>query len=190
MRLKRIWGLLIFCLFLSGCKSEEDAAISLRQRVLKADHLQFQAEITADYGDTLSVFTLDCVGLSDGSLAFTVTAPESISGIRGTLASGTGKLHFEDKALSFPLVADGLLSPVSAPWIFYNTLRSGNLLSSGREGAYTRLTIDDSFREDALRLDIWLDGAGNPVRSDVSHRGQNCLSLALQNFRTPSDSGT
>ena len=60
MRLKRIWGLLIFCLLLSGGKSEEDAAMSLRQRVLKAHHLQFQAEITADYGDTLSVFTLDC----------------------------------------------------------------------------------------------------------------------------------
>ena len=177
-------------IWLCGCAAARvDAGLALRDRVLE-NGCSFEAEITADYGDNLSVFTLDCVGLSDGSLAFTVTAPEAISGIRGTLASGTGKLHFEDKALSFPLVADGLLSPVSAPWIFYNTLRSGNLLSSGREGAYTRLTIDDSFREDALRLDIWLDGAGNPVRSDVSHRGQNYLSLALQNFRTPSDSGT
>ena len=182
--------LFLIPIWLCGCASTRvDPGLALRERVLE-NGCSFEAEITADYGDSLSVFTLDCVGAPDGSLTFTVTAPEAISGISGTLAAGTGKLHFADKALSFPLTADGLLSPVSAPWIFYRTLCAGNLLSSGKEGTATRLTIDDSFREDALRLDVWLNGEGNPIQSDISYKGQKYLSLSLRNFRTPSDSGT
>ena len=88
--------------------------MSLRQRVLKADHLQFQAEITADYGDTLSVFTLDCQASSQGDVTFQVLAPESIAGIAGTIQAGKGALTFDGTALFFPLLADGQLSPVSA----------------------------------------------------------------------------
>ena len=98
-----------------------------------------------------------------------------------------GKLLFEDKAVSFPLLADGLLTPAAAPWIFVRTLRSGNLIASGREGDGTRLSIDDSFREDALRLDIWLDEAGNPAKADISCKEQRYLSMVVQNFRTESE---
>ena len=92
--------------------------MSLRQRVLKADCLRFQSEITADYGDTLSVFTLDCQASSQGDVTFQVLAPESIAGIAGTIQAGKGALTFDGTALFFPLLADGQLSPVSAPWLF------------------------------------------------------------------------
>ena len=80
-----------------------------------------------------------------------------------------------------------LLTPAAAPWIFVRTLRSGNLIASGREGDGTRLSIDDSFREDALRLDIWLDEAGNPTKADISCKEQRYLSMVVQNFRTESE---
>ena len=148
--------LLLLPLWLCGCgPAQVEPGLELRERIVE-NGCAFRAEITADYGDSLSSFTLDCQGNPDGSLLFTVAAPEGIEGIRGTLASGTGKLQYEDKALGFPLVSEGLLSPVSAPWVLYRGLRSGNLLSSGKEGALTRLTLDDSFQEDALRLDVGL----------------------------------
>ena len=50
-----------------------------------------------------------------------------------------------------------------------------------------RLSIDDSFREDALRLDIWLDEAGNPTKADISCKEQRYLSMVVQNFRTESE---
>lgn len=176
--------LLLLPLWLCGCgPAQVEPGLELRQRILE-NGCAFRAEITADYGDSLSRFTLDCQGNPDGSLLFTVAAPEGIGGIRGTLASGTGKLQYEDKALGFPLVAEKLLSPVSAPWVFYRGLRSGNLLSSGKEGALTRLTLDDSFQEDALRLDVWLDEEGNPCRCYISWANQSYLSLNIENFRT------
>ena len=178
--------ILFLLLILSGCgRQAPDPGLSLRSRILEG--CCFDAEITADYGDSLSVFAMHCQADSAGSLRFTVTAPESIAGISGNVAAGTGKLLFEDKAVSFPLLADGLLTPAAAPWIFVRTLRSGNLIASGREGDVTRLSIDDSFREDALRLDIWLDEAGNPTKADISCKEQRYLSMVVQNFRTESE---
>ena len=186
--MRKWFPILFLLLILSGCgKQTRDPGLSLRSRVLEG--CCFDAEITADYGDSLSVFSVSCQADSRGQTTFTVTAPESIAGISGTLAAGTGKLLFEDKAIAFPLMADGLLTPAAAPWIFVRTLRSGNLIAAGQEGAETRLTIDDSFREDALRLDIWLDRAGDPVRADICYAGQRYLSMNLTNFRTEPKEG-
>ena len=187
--MKRIWGFFLLCLFLSGCKSTADAALSLRQRVLKAQSVQFEAEITADYGDTLSVFTLDCQGSSQGDVTFRVLSPESIEGITGTVKAGKGALTFDDTALSFPLLADEQLSPISAPWLFLRVLRGGNLLSQGAEGYLTRLTFRDGFREEDLLADVWINGDGDPVRTEFLHRGNKILSIDLRSFRTQSDPG-
>ena len=163
--------------------------MNLRQRVLKAQSVQFEAEITADYGDTLSVFTLDCQGTSQGDVTFRVLAPESIEGITGTVRAGKGALTFEGTALSFPLLADGQLSPVSAPWLFLRVLRGGNLLSQGTEGELTRITFRDGFREEDLLADVWVNGIGDPVRAEFLHKGNKILSIELRSFRTESDPG-
>lgn len=187
--MRKWFPVLIFLFFLCGCGGQTpDPGLALRGRVLEG--CCFDAEITADYGDSLSVFSVRCQADDQGKTAFTVTAPESIAGISGTLAAGTGKLLFGgEKALAFPLLADGLLTPAAAPWIFVRTLRSGNFIAAGQEGGVTRLSIDDSFREDALRLDIWLDGAGDPERADISYGGQRYLSMGITNFRTEENGG-
>lgn len=163
--------------------------MGLRQRVLQAARVQFEAEITADYGDTLSVFTLDCQGSSTGDVTFRVLAPESIEGITGTVKAGKGALPFDGTALSFPLLADGQLSPVSAPWLFLRVLRGGNLLSQGAEGELTRVTFRDGFREEDLLADVWLNENDDPVRAEFLHKGHRILSIALRSFRTESDPG-
>ena len=106
MRKGLLPSLLISFILLCGCAGPEtDPGLALRSRILEKGCC-FDAEITADYGDSLSVFAMHCQADSAGSLRFTVTAPESIAGISGNVAAGTGKLLFEDKAVSFPLLAD------------------------------------------------------------------------------------
>ena len=171
-------------MLLTGCSGRNDGldrAMSLRSRLL-AGTVSFDAEITADYGDELYTFSMHCQSDLQGQVTFTVTQPENISGITGTINGTVGKLRFDDQVLSFPLMADDQLSPVSAPWIFMRTLRSGYLTSAGQEGEYLRLAIDDSYDDDALHLDIWLDGADNPVRGEVIWQGRRLLSIAVTNF--------
>ena len=155
----------------------------LRSQLLSARECTFDAEITADYGDKICSFSMNCIGNSDGSLLFTVTAPETIAGITGSVSEEGGKLTFDDTVLQFPLLADDQLSPVSAPWIFYHTLRNGYLTSAGMEDGQLRLSIDDSFRDDALHLDIWLNEADIPIRSEILHENTRILTLTVENFQ-------
>ncbi len=171
-------------LALCGCSSQNkelDAGMVLRDKLLSGEGCRFQAEITADYGDKLQTFAMSCEGDKQGAMTFAVTAPETITGITGNISEGRGQLTFDDTALYFDLLTDEQLSPVSAPWIFLKTLRSGYLTSAGKDGDQIRLTIDDSYEDDALQLDIWLEG-GTPVRAEILYDGRRILSLAVTNF--------
>ncbi len=182
--MKRILALLCLAVLLTGCGKTDDSlnrAMSLRTKILQKT-VSFDAEITADYGDRLHTFAMTCQADNQGNLSFTVTQPQSISGITGTVSTAGGKLTFDNHALAFGLMADGLISPVSGPWVLLKTLRSGYLTSCTKEGEYLRLAIDDSYAADALHLDIWLGQQDLPVRADVLWQGRRLLSIAVKNF--------
>ena len=181
----KILAVVLALLLLGGCKGPEaelDRAMALRAKLL-ASSVSFDAEITADYGDELHTFSLYCEGDTRGNLGFRVTAPETIADITGRIDAGQGKLTFQDTALAFPLLAEDQLSPVSSPWIFYQTLRSGYLTAAGMEGDLLRLTIDDSYEEDALTLDIWLNEQDIPIRAEILYDGRRILTLEIENFQ-------
>ena len=71
---------------------------------------------------------------------------------------------------------------MSAPWIFLKTLRGGYLTSAGMEEELLRLTVDDSYEDDALQLDIWLDRRDVPLRGDILYDGKRILTLSVENF--------
>lgn len=172
-------------LLLTGCgkhDEELDRAMALRAKLLTAS-VSFDAEITADYGDEVHTFSVYCEGDNQGNLGFRVTAPETIADISGRCDAGEGKLTFRDTVLAFPLLAEDQLSPVSAPWIFYMTLRGGYLTAAGMEEDLLRLTIDDSYDDDALTVDIWLDAADTPIRAEILYDGRRILTLTIENFQ-------
>jgi len=156
--------------------------MELRSRLLSAQGCSFRAEITADYGDTLQTFSLDCRADAEGDLSFAVVQPEEIAGITGTITEAGGALTFEDTALSFPLMADDQLTPVTAPWILVKTLRGGCITSACQEEELLHLTIDDSYEDDALQLDIWLQEEQTPLRADILYDGKRILSLGISAF--------
>ena len=183
--MKRPCALLLCLLLLAGCSKvpkELERGMTLRSKLLAAQSCSFEAEITADYGDKLHTFVMRCKVDSDGDISFSVTEPETIAGITGTISDEGGQLTFADTALHFELLADEQLSPVSAPWILMKTLRSGYLTSACEEEGRIRLTIDDSYEEDALQLDIWLDGQDLPLRGEILYDGRRILSLSIKKF--------
>ena len=155
--------------------------MAFRDKLLSAQGCRFSAEITADYGDTLYTFGMDCQADPSGNMTFQVTEPDSIAGIEGSVSYSGGTLDFADTALQFDLMADDQLTPVSAPWILLKTLRSGYIASACYEEELLRLSVDDSYEDDALRLDVWLRD-GNPVRGDVLYDGLRILTLDVKDF--------
>ncbi len=180
----KIIASLLVLLTLSGCggkDAELERAMNLRARLL-ASAVCFDAEITADYGDEIHTFSVYCEGDSHGNLGFKVTAPETIADITGRIEAGKGKLTYRDTVLVFPLLAEDQLSPVSAPWIFYTALRGGYLTAAGMEEDLLRMTIDDSYEEDALTVDIWLDKTDTPIRAEILYDGRRILTVTIENF--------
>ena len=183
--MKRAVSWVLALLLLTGCSSGHqaiDRALELRSRLQGGSGCRFTAKITADYGDTIQYFTVDCKGDDRGGLEFTVKSPETIAGICGSISEDGGKLTFDDVALAFPLLTQEQISPVSGPWIFLRTLRGGYLTNAGEDNGLLRVTIDDTYEEDALKLDIWLDGENMPVRAEILYDGCRILSLEVENF--------
>lgn len=156
--------------------------MELRAKLLGCTACTFDAAITADYGDTLHTFSMTCTGDNDGDLRFSVTAPETISGITGQFEGGKGMLTFDEFALEFPRLTDDQITPVSGPWILLQTLMGGYLTSCGPDGELLRVTINDSYEDDALTLDVWLNGENAPIRAEILYDGRRIVTMDIENF--------
>ena len=167
----RIWVLLqALLLLLWGCTSQEesrmDDALAFRSALVGAGGCSFLGEITADYGDEAYTFTAACTTDDTGALSFSLTAPETIAGISGTVQSRGGKLTFDSTALAFGLLADGKVSPATAPYVVAESWRTGSL------------------EENPLTVDTWLDREkGIPIFAEVCYNGQRILTISISEFQ-------
>ena len=172
-------------LLLCGCTAQEEnleRIMGLRADLLGCTRCSFDADITADYGDELHTFSMTCEGNNQGDISFTVTAPESIAGVTGKFEGQKGMLTFDGFALEFPRLTDDQITPVSGPWILLRTLLGGYLTACGEEEDLLHVTIHDSFEEDSLTLDVWLDGEDAPVRGEILHGGRRIVTMDVKNF--------
>ena len=160
-----------------------NAGLTLRSELLNATSCTMDVIITADYGDQLYTFSMACQFDAKGDLTFTVQEPNTISGITGKVTNSGGSLTFDDVALAFPLLADEQLSPVSAPWVMMQCMRSGFITSAGYVDDRLRLVIDDCYDEDALTAHIWLKDGSKPVMTEIYHNGRRILTLEVYDYR-------
>ncbi len=180
--MKRFLPLLL--IFLLGCGREDPAmreTLELRSQVLGAQGVAFRAALTAHYIDTREMFTLDCGTDQTGTVSFEASEPEEIAGITGTVSGTEGTLTFDDTVLAFPLSTGEGLSPVAGPWVLMRALREGCIVSAVREQELLHMTIDDSYADDALTVDIWAQ-AGKVVSAEISREGRRILVMEIEDF--------
>lgn len=183
--MKRLPALLCILLLFTGCaraQSGMDRAIAARESLLNASGCTFEAEVTADYGDKTYTFTMDCEADNAGNVRFFVTQPETIAGIGGRLGGEGGSLTFDGSVLAFPLMADGVLSPVGAPWAMLRALRGGYLTDCAEQSGGCRVTIDDSFSGESLRVEVLTGADDLPLTAEILWEGRRILSVCVRNF--------
>lgn len=178
-------AMLLSLSLLTGCSANSeplDRAMDLRNKLLNEDQCSFSTVITADYGDRIHTFSMDCVTDTDGNLSFTVTDPDTISGITGQFANGAGMLTFDDSVLAFPLLADGQIAPVCLPWIFMRTLRSGYISGYAEDKDNIIVYYEDSFENAVLNMEILLDQNNNPLYTEIFWNQKRILSAQIRDF--------
>ena len=156
--------------------------MELRNKLQKGNGCAFLASICADYGKDVYQFTMQCQMDLDGILHFCVNAPSSISGITGTIQNEKGAIIFDDRVLAFQTIADDQLTPVTAPFVFMKALQSGYLRGCTENEDGYQILVDDSYAEDALCLNIWVDENNTPVSSEIFWQGHRVLTLTVENF--------
>lgn len=183
--MKRILAAVFSLILLVGCAGKGNAVepgLRLREKMRNSKGCAFEAIVTADYGDMTYTFHMECQSDTVGNLTFCVKEPSSIQGITGTVSKDGGNLTFDDQVLAFQTVADGQITPVTAPWLFIQTLRGGYLRACENKKNGVHLIIDDSYAEDALQLDAYLSSEDIPERGDFLWRGKRILSIDVINF--------
>ena len=183
--MKRLMVLVFSVILFAGCGSREapiDKAIHIRESLLASNKIAFHALITADYGEVYYTFEMDCTQDAEGKLLFTVTDPETIAGITGTISHSQSALTFDDKVLAFPSFSDGQVSPVAAPYLFLKALAGGYISACGEEHDGYCIYIDDSYMEKQFKIQIFTDAMFLPVRAEMIYQNQRILSLDISNF--------
>ena len=182
--IKRAW-ICFVVLMLCGCGSannELEQALAFRAAILNAPGCTFQISATADFSDMTYSFKMNCEADQNGNIKFAVKEPEYIAGITGSIQYDGGKLCFDDVAFAFPLQNEGYLTPISGPWIMLRAIRSGYIRYCGREEGLLRITVDDSFEEDALMLDVWFDRGNIPLQADIYENNRRILTVIIKNY--------
>ena len=183
--MKRLLSIFLFLFIFTGCSSSDknmDRAIEFRQKLLQRSGCRFDCNLTADYGDILYQFSLNCEADDKGNITFTVLSPESISGITGTISASGGKIKFDDTILGFPILSEDLPTPLSAPWLFMTGLRSGYIRTSDIEDGKLALTIADTYEDDPIIMNVQFDEQESPAFCEFIWNGRRILSMEINFF--------
>lgn len=182
--MKRVFCLVLFFLFLPGCgkNSALDKGMQLRNDLQQSGGCAFDTVITADYGEKTYTFSLHCQSDATGRLTFSVTEPATIAGISGFVDETGGKLTFDEKALAFPTIADGLITPVGAPWLLLHAMTGGYLKACEEKADGTHIVIDDSYRQSTVQIELYCNKSNKPVRGEIIWEGRRIITMDVTNF--------
>ena len=186
MRVRRGCAVLMMCLclLLGGCGGRSQGvspAIAVRASLVQAGGCSFRAELTADYGDYVVPFALDCETEVNGPTHFTVAAPETLAGITAAVDETGGTVTYDGLMMDFGLLANGRLAPAAGPAVVAYCWSSAYLAAGGEEDGRFRATYEKDYEEKMLKVDTWFEN-GIPIYAEVCYNGQRILNLTISEF--------
>ena len=184
--MRKLFAWFTALILLCGCSGSDpdySSCLKLREEILQAEKCTFQCSIIADYKSYCYSFLLDCTAVKNGRLEFTVIEPEPIRGIGGFISGEKGGITFDQEVLIFPSMTDGALTPVSAPWIFMSALREGYVCSVGSKSDRMHVSIEDTYFDQYLRIEIELNKDNLPETAVIYCDGSAFLTLKIIDFQ-------
>lgn len=186
MRLKIAAVLMILLCLLTACGGKENDALQapmeFRASLIEAGGCTFCAEITADYGDSVSTFSVSCRCLTDGTAHVELTDPASVAGIEAELSDCGDTLVFGETAVAFDALANGILAPVSVPSVLTAVWTSAYIRASGDESECMRTTYEYGYDEELLIADCWFNEKMIPIHAEFCYNNKMILKMEITDF--------
>lgn len=188
-RIGRItWLVLALCLTLGGCAASEDGAVQealdFRTSLLAADSCTFTADVTADYGQRVGNFTLECAYTPETNGAeLTVTSPDSIAGISAAVDGDKANVIFEDVSLELGTLAGGQVAPLQLPQLLGDAWTYGYVDSQSEEGDGILVTYRSGYDDEELLVFTRFDSSMTPIQAEVYCDGICVLTAALADYQ-------
>lgn len=181
------WKLLavpMMLLLLTSCGAEKNPvedALSFRNAMLEHSGCTFAADIVTEVEDRGYTFSLDAVYEVGGRTELTVTAPETLAGIRAEMTAGDAVLEFEDIALDFGKLDDAMETPLYAPWVLGAGWESAYVDCAGEEGELYHVTYRLGYEDEELIVETWFRD-GVPVLAEIYREETLLLSAKIESF--------
>ena len=162
-------------LLLSACGGGEtkrlQAPMAFRAELLNADCCAFHADLRVDVHGRLYEISADCRCDSDGASEITLTAPETVAGVKARVDGKTGRLEFDGTAVDFGLPADEDTAPVLLPGLLAKFWREGYILAAGEDEGLLQVSYEDDLHGSPIRAETWFDEQHVPVYAELSADG-------------------
>lgn len=172
-------------LFLTACAPSADKAgeaAALRTALLENGGCTFVSRVTADFGETVQSFTLDCdFDAGSGALRFTVLEPQTLAGITATVTDSGASVDYDGMAMELGLLAGDSVMPAAAPALAAICWTDAPITAAGAENDRTRVTYERMLCQRRLTVDTWLEN-GLPISAQVCYNQQCILKLEVSEF--------
>lgn len=158
-------------------------ALDFRTALLQSGGCTFAAEAAADYGEQVYRFTMDCVWSPESGGSLTLTAPQTLAGIRAEVSADGTRVSYEDMEVGLECLAGGHLAPMALPYLLGSSWYEGYISVCGMEDGLLRMTCLEGYEEEELTVDTWLDTqSGQPLHCEISYQGQTLLTAEISAF--------
>lgn len=182
MRLKIAVPMLLL-LLLCACGAGETSAqtpVSFRTSLTEKGGCDYVAAVTADYGDYVRQFTLNCTS-EIGDTTLTVLQPDSAAGITATVSGDEAQVRFGDTILAVEEFSTRKISPMAAPYLLERAWSEGYISATGMDGELETVEYLLGYGSDQLTVSTWFAGQV-PVKAEISDGKTALITCEITEF--------
>ena len=183
MRLRTAVPMMLL-LLLSACGAAKESAqtpVKFRTELIGAGVVSQTLTLTADYGEYVREFTLDCDSDVGGETRLTVRAPEIAQGITATVSGEDAQVSYGDTTLAVENFETRRISPMAAPYLLTMAWSEGYIDACGMDGDLEQVTYALGYGASQLTIETWFSN-GTPVRAEITDGSQTLIFCEISEF--------